>query len=115
MVTRVAYLDGAWFPCTIQLNHNLPQQHSGCYVDPEDLDRRGLTKNKETGMCVLCTAIPASLSLGVVAEAKQNEARREALANGETPPRRRPYWAVSLGAMIIVVTVSTLYHVQGGG
>ena len=66
-------------------------------------------------MCVLCTAIPASFSLGAVAEAKQNEARREALANGETPPRRRPYWAVSLGAVVVVVTVSALYHAQGGG
>lgn len=66
-------------------------------------------------MCVICTAIPASLSLGAVAEAKQNQARREALANGEIPPQRRPYWAVSLGAMLVVVTAATLYHAQGGG
>lgn len=44
MVTRVAYLDGAWFPCTIPSEQYLLRQHSGRHVDPEDLELRGLTK-----------------------------------------------------------------------
>jgi hypothetical protein len=66
-------------------------------------------------MCMFCSAVPVALSLGAVAESKQLQARRTAQDRGETLPRRRPFWALSLAAVALIVTASTIYHTQVSG
>jgi hypothetical protein len=64
---------------------------------------------------MFCSAVPIALSLGAVAESKQMQTRRTAQERGEIPPRRRPFWALSLAAVALIVTASTIYHTQLGG
>ena len=67
-------------------------------------------------MCVLCTAVPTVLTLGVAAESKQRQAGKVAAQEGKPSPRRRPYMVLAVGSAVGLMAASAAYHrFLGGG
>jgi hypothetical protein len=66
-------------------------------------------------MCVVCSAVPTVLTLGVVAENKQRRACRAALEEGGPAPRKRPFLALALAGAFGLMVTSVVYHSQIGG
>ncbi len=66
-------------------------------------------------MCILCTGIPTVLTLGVAAEGKQRQARKDAVQRGESLPRKRPFIALTAAGVLGLVVTSVVYHTQLNG
>ncbi|HMK07918.1 MAG TPA: hypothetical protein VK449_02705 [Anaerolineales bacterium] len=61
-------------------------------------------------MCVFCAAIPTTLTLGSVAEARQREAQRLGAAQASPRPKRIPALALAGLAAAGLLAGSVLYH-----
>ncbi len=63
-------------------------------------------------MCVFCSAAPAVLTLGLTAEARQHQARKTAVAEGQSLGRKIPFLPLTVLAFFGIIASSVLYHTQ---
>ncbi len=64
-------------------------------------------------MCMFCAAMPTVVTMGVVANARQRTAEREAQARGVAVrrPRVRPA-PITAGVMVLLLIGSVVYHTR---
>jgi hypothetical protein len=63
-------------------------------------------------MCVFCTAIPATATIGVTVDAKRRKDIREAIHRGEVPKKDLPIktiTAVAVGTLIVASVATHTY------
>jgi hypothetical protein len=66
-------------------------------------------------MCVFCSAIPAAMTVGISAKAKQNQKIRLAEASGEPRPRTTvPTGKITTLVVSGLVVCSVIYHIHQG-
>ncbi|GEM_PF-847369 len=58
-------------------------------------------------MCMVCTAIPTTVALGVALDARQ---RRSASYRPHASLRRRPYLLLTILAVVLLLYLSALIH-----
>lgn len=66
-------------------------------------------------MCIFCTAMPATIAVGVNLQAKQRQERRKAEERGEEPKRQIPAMTWTGLVIAILMFVSVIYHSQLDG
>ncbi len=61
-------------------------------------------------MCMFCTAIPATATVGIALEAKQKRETRESLERGDTPKKEFPIKPLTVIAIGSLVAASVATH-----
>jgi hypothetical protein len=65
-------------------------------------------------MCMICTGIPAVLTLGVAAETRQRKAQKAAVKAGHKASRKLPFMILGLASTLGLMGISLYYHTQIG-
>jgi hypothetical protein len=65
-------------------------------------------------MCMICTSVPAVLTLGVAAETRQRQAQKAALKAGQKGSRKLPFMIMGLVGSLGLMGFSLFYHTQIG-
>ena len=64
-------------------------------------------------MCMFCAAIPATLAVGVNAQARQNRSEKEAEVRGEEPPHPKVTPKAATAVVVAGLAVASIvYHTQ---
>ncbi|MEE4193629.1 MAG: hypothetical protein V2J07_00375 [Anaerolineae bacterium] len=66
-------------------------------------------------MCILCTAIPTAVVVGVAQNTKQKAEKDAALLEGLEPPKRIPAGPVTAVVVAGLLAGSLIYHATGQG
>lgn len=61
-------------------------------------------------MCMFCTAIPATATMGIALNAKQNREVKEARTRGEEPKKEIPIMPLTALAVGSLITASVVTH-----
>ncbi|MGA2819546.1 MAG: hypothetical protein ABSF61_02655 [Anaerolineales bacterium] len=62
-------------------------------------------------MCVFCAAVPATVAVGANLNAKQEKARRDAIAEGKDPSFEKPIVKATLVVVVLLAVCSVIYHI----